>query len=307
VTSAGVRQSTVWLHDARGDRQISSESFATVSGLGFTGSGVQSAFSSDGKRLFYLVRKEGSRSWQSGELWVADLGSGQTEAVLPGISMSSFDLARDGKRVAFASPNEEGSSRVWIASLDRRTPPQPITSFEADGPYFGPAGDLFFRMREGSSFFVYHVERDGTQPRKMNAEPVPYILDISPDGEWLLNGALSPNMVLAAYPMRGGSPVRICDFCDAGWGSGGKLLYLRFRGVGAMGGGKTLVIGLPVGKQLPALPPDGLRSPEDVKGVNVVGVIDMTGITLFAPGPNPSIYAYSRMTVQRNLFRVPLN
>jgi hypothetical protein len=27
---------------------------------------------------------------------------------------------------------------------------------------------------------------------------------------------------------------------------------------------------------------------------------------IFAPGPNPSVYAYSRMTVQRNLFSIPL-
>jgi hypothetical protein len=32
----------------------------------------------------------------------------------------------------------------------------------------------------------------------------------------------------------------------------------------------------------------------------------MKGMTTFAPGPNPSIYAYVRTSVQRNLFRIPL-
>ena len=35
VTSAGIRESTVWVHDARGDRQMSSEGFAGVPGLGW--------------------------------------------------------------------------------------------------------------------------------------------------------------------------------------------------------------------------------------------------------------------------------
>jgi hypothetical protein len=74
-----------------------------------------------------------------------------------------------------------------------------------------------------------------------------------------------------------------------------------------MGSGKVYIIALPAGKSLPALPPSGIRSAEDFKDLNVVSVIDMTGLSVFAPGPNPSTYAYSRMTVQRNLFRIPLN
>ena len=73
-----------------------------------------------------------------------------------------------------------------------------------------------------------------------------------------------------------------------------------------MGGGHTIVIDLPAGKELPALPPSGLKSAEDAKGLNVVADIDMTGKTILAPGPEPSIYAYSRTTIQRNLFRIPL-
>ena len=45
VTSAGIEESTVWLHDSRGDRQVSGEGFATVPGLGFGGAGIHSIFS----------------------------------------------------------------------------------------------------------------------------------------------------------------------------------------------------------------------------------------------------------------------
>jgi hypothetical protein len=299
VTSAGIRQSSVWLHDPRGDRQISSEGFATVPGLGFVGFGSgRYAFSRDGRRLFYLVRKEGSRAFQSGELWMADLESGRSEAVLPGVFLSNFDIAPDGKRVAYSSLNAGGSMRVWIASLDRRTPPQQITTFEADFPYFGLAGTLFFRGREGDSDILYGVELMTRKPRRISEKPGLF----SPDGQWLLMGT-----PVTAQPAQGGPRIRICDFCGVGWEPSGKYLYVRLRDVGAMGGGNVYVVSLPTGKSLPDLPPSGIKSAEDFKGLNVVSVIDMTGVSIFAPGPNPSIYAYSRMTVQRNLFRIPLN
>lgn len=74
-----------------------------------------------------------------------------------------------------------------------------------------------------------------------------------------------------------------------------------------MGPGKTIVIGLRPGKELPELPSSGLRSIEEAERLNVVREIDTTGMTSFVPGPDPSTYAYVRATIQRNLFRIPLN
>jgi len=303
VTSAGIRQGSVWLHEASGDRQISSEGFASLPGLGLGGGAARSVFSPDGKKLFYLARKEGSRAFNSGELWMADLESGRTEGVLPGVLINDFDLAPDGKRVAFSSFNNEGSSRVWVAPLDRSAAPHQMASFEADMPSFGPAGDLFFRGWEGNLDFVFGLGQNDVKPRKISPNPVPDFRVVSPDGEWWLLSAPWPT----AQPTRGGPAIRICDFCDVGWGPGGKFFYVRLRAIGAMGGGKAYVIALPPGKSLPALPSGGIKSANDLKSLNVVAVIDMAGRSLFAPGPNPSTYAYARMTVQRNLFRIPLN
>ena len=303
VTSAGIRQGSVWLHDANGDRQISSEGFAVLPGLGFGGGALRSVFSPDGKKLFYLARKEGSRAFNSGELWMADLGSGRTESVLPGVLMGDFDLASDGKRIVFTSLIADGSPRVWMATLDRSRPPQQLVSFEADTPSFGPGGDVFFRGWEGASGFPYRMRPDDTRPQRVSADPVPDFRVVSPDGEWWLSSYPWP----MAQSARGGASVRICDFCDIGWGPGGKFLYVRLRAIGAMGGGKAFVIALPPGKSLPALPVSGVRTADDLKGLNVVAVIDMTGKSLFAPSHDPSIYAYARMTVQRNLFRISLN
>jgi eukaryotic-like serine/threonine-protein kinase len=265
VTSAGIRESTVWLHDARGDRQISGEGFATVPGLGMGSEKVCSIFSQDGKKLYYVARKEGSRSWVSGELWAAELDSGRSELVLPGISINAvYTISSDGKHVVFRANDEKGESPAWIAPLDHSSPPERFTGPMAHGPSYESAR-------------------------------------VSPHGEWKLSGV--PTI---AQPVKGGAPVSICDFCSAGWDPEGKYFYLRLRDVGEQGGGKTLTFELPPGKDLPVLPPSGLKSAEDAKGLKVAGEIDMTGKSIFAPGPDPSVYAFTRLTVQRNLYRIPL-
>ena len=48
LTSIGTRQNTLWIHDARGDRQVTSEAYAFLP-----------SFSADGKKLYYLVRAGG--------------------------------------------------------------------------------------------------------------------------------------------------------------------------------------------------------------------------------------------------------
>ena len=304
VTSAGIGQSTVWLHDHGGDRQISGEGFATVPGLGFGGTGVRSIFSPDGKRVFYLVRMPGSRAFKSGELWMTDLTTGRNEAVLPGVSMSEFDLAPDGERITFATLDAEGNSHAWIAPLDRRTPPKLLTSSIARQTSFGPKGDIYFLVHKGGDEFLYGIAPGEAAPRQISPKPSDEFGRISPRGGWWLTGS-DPTMVVA-WPTRGGPPIRVCSSCGAGWGSGGKFLYIRFRKAGEMGGGNTIVIGLPAGQELPELPPSGLTSAQDARRLNVVAEFDMTGKTVMAPGPDPSVYAYSRTTVQRNLFRIPL-
>jgi hypothetical protein len=98
----------------------------------------------------------------------------------------------------------------------------------------------------------------------------------------------------------------LCDFCAGGWSPDGKFFYLRFRDVGEAGGGRTMALGLATGKELPNLPASGLKSVSDLKALNVVGDYDMRDVKIFAPGNDPSTFAYVRTSVQRNLFSVPL-
>ena len=219
--------------------------------------------------------------------------------------MSEFDVAPNGKLVAFSALDAEEKSHIWVAPLDRRTPPKQLTSFVASYPYFGPEGDLHFWARDSNQEFVYSVGLDETAARKSSSRPGAGCCALSPHGDLLLSGGGSRGTAIAE-PIQGGPSIRICSSCSAAWGRDGKSLYIRFSDVGKTGGGKTIAIALPKGKEVPKLPPSGFNSAEDDKGVNVVAEIDMKDKSTFAPGPDPSVYAFVRATVQRNLFRIPL-
>jgi Tol biopolymer transport system component len=82
VTSIGTSQSTLWVHDSRGDRQVTSEGFSFMPSL-----------SKDGKRLYYLVRSYSLRSWNQGALWAADLDTGQRQPLLPGFEILYYSIS----------------------------------------------------------------------------------------------------------------------------------------------------------------------------------------------------------------------
>ena len=79
VTSVGTRRSAIWIHDAAGERAISSEGYASAPRL-----------SRDGTRVFYLFVRDwwlSAGGWvpASAELRSVDLASGKTDSVLPGV------------------------------------------------------------------------------------------------------------------------------------------------------------------------------------------------------------------------------
>lgn len=67
--------------------------------------------------------------------------------------------------------------------------------------------------------------------------------------------------------------------------------------------GKTYVLPLAQGRMLPEVPAGGFRSEAEIAKLTGVLLIDALHVT---PGPTPEVYAFVRVTVQRNLFRIPL-
>jgi Tol biopolymer transport system component len=304
VTSVGIGQSDIWVHDSKGERQVSPEGYAYAP-----------VFSPDDKDIYYLVAKS-SRAFASGELWVTHLESGQSERLFPGFVLTSYDISRDGKRAALATMDSAGKSHLWLASLDRRFAPREIPSTAEDRPLFGPEGELFVRGTEGKTNFVYRMKEDGSERRKAVPDPILQLMAASPDGQWVAAWApvagVESTSAIVAFNTGGGAPVRMGERCGVHWSADGKWLHVSLWGMGESSR-KAYVIPMPPGGGFPPLPAAGLQSEKDIAAVPGarVNAIIPTGVTMveladFAVSRNPAVYALTRVSTHRNLYRVPL-
>src|SRR5439155_23883519 len=110
--SMGLQQTNIRIHGPDGERDLTSEGFALLPTMMPSGS-----------RVFYLMRS-GARGYASGELWSTDPAVGEKERMLPGSVMANYSISKDGRRVVFTSAGSQAGDGVWIADLDRRTPPR---------------------------------------------------------------------------------------------------------------------------------------------------------------------------------------
>jgi serine/threonine protein kinase len=300
ITAVGLTQRPVWIHDSNGDRQLSLEGYA-----------YHPKFDADGTHVLYTVLPGASAP--TGELWIADVASGRSEPLLPRfpvvvrLAKSAFDISRDGRQVVVESIDAQGRHLLWLAPLDRRSPPRQIPNVEGDGPLFGPGSDVFFRRREGAYGFVYRVRQDGTGLRRVSAHPVIELEAVSPDERWIVAYARPSEEqtgVMLALPDGGGRPVGIYGAgTRVKWSLDGRTLYLSLSGGSMSFAGKTYAVPLKGSGVLPDVPSGGYESEGEIAAVPGVRIIDAVDI---APGPTLETYAYSRQTVQRNLYRVPV-
>jgi len=291
LTSVGIEDSTVWVHDQGGDRQISSE-----------GSAGAPHFSADGRLLYYLMQ---AGQGKGPELWKADLASGQSERMLQGYSMQQYSISPDGKWIAFPQPDDKGHSHIWVAATNHRSSPRQIThGTEEDSVSFLPNDDLIVRVSEGPSNFLYRMKLDGTKQKKITEAKVFDLAEVSPDGRWAVAAALGPDeehpYAIVAFPVESGAPVTICiALCRPRWDAQGKVLFVGFAQQA-----EQVNYGLPVhaGLGLPALPAGGLSGGTDasqIKGVTIVHQRVSSAL-------NSSVYAFVRSTTRRNIYRIPL-
>jgi hypothetical protein len=152
------------------------------------------------------------------------------------------------------------------------------------------------------------MNHDGSGRAKVVPYPISNVMSVSPDRLWAatlapVNDALA-NVAEIAIPTRGGAAKRICSgFCVARWAPDGRFLYIAERASGFHSEKKTIAIPIPARMALPELPVSGIRSLEDglaLSGALVIGSSD------FAPGLDPSSYAYVKLATHRNLFRIPI-
>jgi eukaryotic-like serine/threonine-protein kinase len=301
ITAVGTEDSTVWFHDKDGDHQVSSE-----------GNAIAPAFSSDGNSLYYLMTNGQTPDY---ELWVKDLRDGKVERLLPGYPMGSgsmlqygsshtYAISRDGKQVAFAMKDQSGRNGLWIAPTNRRSSPVRMSSTAVeDSPFFLPDGDLVFRASEGGSNFLYRMKSDGSGRHKVISERIMDVLTVSPDGRWIVAATPNPDqehtVTTKAFALDGSAAVTLCvDYCFFHWDTAGKFVYSYIAQL------HESSYALPVlhDTGLPKVPPGDIARIEREANAKTITAIPQ----VVHSAVSPSLYAYTRQTTRRNLYRIQL-
>ena len=285
ITSVGIRKSSVWIHDATGEHSLSPE-----------GSATSPKFSSDGKRVYYLLRKNSS---DASQLWSTERASGASSPALPGVALVDFDISRDGQQVAFTAPKGP-DFEVFIAPLDGSSPPRLVVR-GGDNVSFGRAGELVFRQLGAQVRYLARVKTDGTGLAHITDNPLRDDAFLSPDGKWAADAGPAPGT--GAISTKDRTRKAICvDNCVVRWSADGAYLYVTLN-VTPTEAHPTLVFPIPPGASLPDLPAQGLGPHAGEELPKIQKIFE----DFPAFGPDPHIYAFVKSEFVSNLFRIPLH
>jgi Tol biopolymer transport system component len=298
VTSIGVLENTVWVHDERGDRQVTSQGYA-----------YQPRFSPDRRRLYYLLRSGVSTTtWVSGELWVADLDSTNHKRLLSDFRIEDYEISPDGRQVVFEPVCADGDSPIWIAALDGRSPPRQLITGKATGMHFqravfGNDDDVLY-SKNGA---LFRLPADGSAPPTKLDEDIMTLYSVSPDGKW---AAVWKGRAVVIAPLDGGAPIQLCSLCGTiggeqrgitppivTWSRGGEFIYVQ----SARDMRQTYAVPLAPGTAVPRVPPGGIDSTAGLAALD--GARRLPEPRAFA-SDDPEVYAYMRATSRRNIYRV---
>jgi Tol biopolymer transport system component len=299
ITSIGVQESAIWIHDTDGgERPLSSEG-EIVKDMS------PPSFDADNRFLYYLLRHGSGRPGP--ELWRMTVGTGQSEAVFPGVAMLSFDVSPDDKQVVFSSITEDGKSHLWLASLDRNSPATRIGDAGGTRPHFGPRGQILFQGTEGNFNYLERMNLDGSGLAKVVPYPINTIRGISPGRRWVMGSIPvreGAGVAYAAIPVDGGPPRTLCaSFCIPQWSSSGKFLVIPVEAPSRTSPGRSLAIPVGPGETLPEFPRGGI---EPFAEASVMTGAQSIARSEIIPGKDPSHFAYVNTAVHRNLYRISL-
>lgn len=311
ITSVGSAQGTVWYHDENGDRQISSEGYAYGPYL-----------NSDGTRLTYLEQNRG-RGQQSAsasaqrpdtKLISVDLGTGANQVILSGPDVGDYCIPPDGTEVLYAARNsKDNRAHIWRVPLDHSLPPKQITPNETDDSNVMclATGEVAFSRQEKGQALFYGMKSNGNEMRQIYPAPLRGVIAVSPDGSWFSAAELTAETNLYSvliYNLRSGTAKHICDTCFPHWSPDGKRLYVSFSLISkdeSKTHGQTYVLPWKSESTLKIFPEKGIQTEAEFAKLATV-VTAARGVEDFASGPAPNTYAFSRRTIQRNLYRVPV-
>jgi hypothetical protein len=213
--------------------------------------------------------------------------------------------------VVFVAVDESGRTPLWLASLNGRTVPRRLGTIDGSVAYFGAPGEVVFGSQEKTPF-IYRIKEDGSGRQTMVSTPMFLPFAVSPNGRWV--AVMDPKAwgTLMVYPAGADPPIRVCDGCSPpqgtdpmpppmSWTPDGRFVYIKFADASLTG--PTYAIPLPPGQTLPPAPASGFQSKEALAAQPGARLVSEGRVY---PGPDPSIYAFTKVTAQRNIYRVPV-
>ena len=216
-------------------------------------------------------------------------------------------MSPDGKRVAYDSRDENGKHRIWLASLDHRFAPRQISSTPGEKwPVYRASGKIYFQVAEGDVEYLYRMNDDGTGREKLLQDPIIDFLTVSADERFVAarratKGEDDPTAV-EIVPLAGGPAVRVCaDWCRVQWTRDGKSFYFSWPSMKGGAQWRTYVIPLPHGGGVPQFPAKGVQSDKDLPNFAALPFVDEE----IFPGPDSSLYSFSKRNSHWNLYRIP--
>jgi Tol biopolymer transport system component/predicted Ser/Thr protein kinase len=306
ITSMGLQQGEIWIHDAKGDRALTSEGFAMLPTM-----------APSGDRVYYMMRG-GSRAFVSGELWSVNVITGEKERVMPGRIVASYGLSRDGKKVVFTTAEGQNNDGIWIADLDRRSAPRQLTHGREFRAFFGAPGQIVY-MNQGEVRHLYKMKEDGSENQQISPDAVSVLISVSPDGNWveaqLPQSGNTVGLQTMFFSTRGEAPFLACrDGCSLGfgpnrtgsplvsWSLDGKFAFVSLKFFGRRTN-RTVVLPYKSGVPLETLWPKGLKTEQDVPA-NPGGRVINEGDAF--PAGAAGEYLFWKRTTLSNLYRIPL-
>ena len=200
ITSIGMRQSALWIHDdAHGDRAVTSQGYVPhpeATGM----SGTIPMFARDGKSIFYLKSEAPGAPT---ELWRTDVASGKSEKALPGVFIVEFDVSDDATEVLYSVRPHGQTLQFWVGTLDRRSPPQLISTSGGDCPYFGLDGRIVYRSFDGTNYHLSQINGDGSGRSNVVPYPVGNVISMSPDRHWIAAPGSIPSVSMPWHSSSG--------------------------------------------------------------------------------------------------------
>jgi Tol biopolymer transport system component len=302
ITSIGSSQSSLWMHDPLGERQLTSAGYVETASPS-----APPRFSPDGRYLYYLLGRNSPAAQR--ELWRVELASGKTESVVSGFQLAEFDIPRVGDQIVFSTQTVDSPSEIWMVPLDGLTAPRRIGQTGDASPRFIQHDEIAFRMTVGRISHVAAMKTDGTERRKVAEYPISNVHDSSPDGRWIIALAPYSKVVGAApstiaIPVDGGPPREICPFlCPVVWSLDAARMFVMLSSPTLAGTGLAAVIALRPGQSVPELPEGGLR-PGFTDGIP--GLHTERHGEWRIPAREEGTYAAVRASTHYNLFQVTL-